>query len=114
MIPGIGIPALQHGRLYSLRLDDGTVLPLLAWKETPGMPWQLFDPCSGGDLCVHGRHPHVVVRPDGSFEIDEGTEPSRHDLDVRAVAEGLTVHHLRLANRMALALFRAFVGRRFP
>src|SRR5215218_9697019 len=34
MIPRIGVPALRHGRMYGLRLEDGTLLPLVAWNET--------------------------------------------------------------------------------
>ena len=105
---------LEHGRLYTLRLEDGTLLPLIAWRETPGMPWQLLDTCPGGDLCTHGRHPHLIVRSDGRFEVDDGVEASRHDPDIRAVAEGLTVDHLRPANRLAISLFRSVAGRSFP
>jgi hypothetical protein len=105
---------LMHGRAYTLRLEDGSLLPLMAWRETLGMPWQLLDTCPGGDLCTHGRHAHLIVLSDGRLEVDEGTEPGRHDPDVRVVAEGLTVHHLRPANRLALRLFRTVAGRPFP
>jgi hypothetical protein len=105
---------LQHGRLFSLRLRDGAALPLMAWRSATGDVWQLVDGCPGGDLCLHGRHAHMSVMPDGRFEVDEGTEPSPHDLDVRAVAEGLTVDHLQPANRLAIALFRVISGPRFP
>ena len=114
MILGIELPVLQHGRMYALRLEDGTLLPLMAWNETDEPPWQLLEACLGGDLCVHARHGHLLVQPDGSFEVEDGTEPSRHDPDVRAVAAGLTVHDLRPANRLALALFRVVAGRPFP
>ena len=114
MIPSIEIPTLQHGRMYALPLGDGTLLPLMAWNETNEPPWQLLEACPGGDLCVHGRHGHLLVQPDGTFEVEGGTEPSRHDPDVRAVAAGLTVRDLRPANRLALALFRVVAGRPFP
>jgi hypothetical protein len=102
---------LMHGRVYALHLEDGTLLPLLDWRETLGMPWQLLDTCPGGDLlCTHGRHPDLIVLPDGRFEVDDGVEASRHDLDVRAMVEGLTVDHLRPANRLAIFQFRAVAG----
>ena len=105
---------LVHGRLYTLRLEDGLKLPLMAWQSELTGEWQLLDTCPGADLCMHARHAHLIVLPNGRLEVDEGIEPNRHDLDVRAVAEGLTVDHVRPANRLAIALFRAVAGRPFP
>ena len=108
------IETLEHGRLYTLRLSDGTLLPLVAWKQTPGMPWQFLDGCPNAEVCPHPRHAHLVERPDGTFEVDCGTVPGPHDPDVRAVAEGLTMRDLRPANRLAIAYFRLVSGPRFP
>jgi hypothetical protein len=105
---------LVHGRLYTLRLDDGLQLALMAWQSELTGEWQLLDACPGTDLCMHARHAHLIVLPNGRLEVDEGTEPSPHDPDVRAVAEGLTVDHLRPANRLAMSLFRVVAGPRYP
>jgi hypothetical protein len=107
-------PHLEHGRLYTLRLGDGTPLPVIAWRTEPRFPWQFLGTCPEDDRCVHAREPHMLARMDGSFEIDESTESSPYDLDRRAVAEGLTVHDLQPANRMAIALFRAMASSRYP
>lgn len=107
-------PHLEHGRLYTLRLGDGTLLPLVAWRTEPRFPWQFVGTCAEDDTCTHAREPHLVARRDGTFEVDEGTEPGRFDPDVRAAAEGLAVEHLRPANRMAIALFRATATVRYP
>jgi hypothetical protein len=108
------LPFLQHGRLVALNLENGDCLPLMVWQTDPDLPTQVTSACPENDRCTHGRHPHLVVLPDGSFKVDDGTAPSEHDANVRAAAEGLTVRDLRLANRMALALFQAVTGSGSP
>jgi len=100
---------LHDGRLYTLRLQDGTIVTVMAWSQRPGEdPWQLI---GDHDTCPQeGPPPHLVVRPDGSFVRDEGFVPEDHDGDVRAIAEGLTVFDLVPADTLAWALWFRLIG----
>ncbi len=107
-------PLLEHGRVYSLRLSDFTVVPLMAWRTHQAFPWQMLDTCVEDEICTHSCHSHLEARPDGTLVGLDGVEPGPHDLDVRAVVEGLTVHDLRPANHLALARFRKVIGPCYP
>ena len=102
--------ALRHGRMYALRLRDGTILPVQAMNWDPGRtPWQLVE---DAETCPEGDVPgHLIVTSDGGFERDEAYEPRDTDRDVRAVAEGLTVSDLVPADDLARAMWAARTGR---